>query len=579
MRYFWHFLRNYKKETTVLFFFVMLNTAAESIGLGMLLPFFQTVFSASLPQEKASVFLKPFLDFFPAEHQIYIIGGGILALLIFKSLFTLVQTAYAAHFEWRVLREWSTGIMERYMRSPYSFVISRTQGLLLNNVIAEPPNAIKFIEVALLLTSRLLLMLGLYLILFLVHWQMTVAISIIAIIIVMLVYRITRTIATTYGTIKLQWNQQLHANAAENISAVRQIKTFSLEERVCKRFGGILANISKLVIRFKIIQVFPDMLAEIPIAFFSIGAIIYLFTSQGPKALSYVPTIALFAVIGLRLFSCASIIIKNRLLFFSLLASLKVIFENTTRKAEFEILDKGISVGNLETDIVVENLSFSYGARKALFNNLNMRIPFQKATAIIGGSGSGKSTFADLLIGLYQPDAGKILINHQDLQTLQLSSWRKQVGFVSQDTLLFHASIRENILAGKPEASDEEVIAAAKKARAHEFIQHFPRGYETIVGDRGLALSGGQRQRIAIARAMIRNPHFFIFDEATSSLDYETEKLIQQTIMSFAEEKTVLIITHRLLSIANVELIYRLENGIIVQSGTAKEIFKQGFSD
>jgi len=193
----------------------------------------------------------------------------------------------------------------------------------------------------------------------------------------------------------------------------------------------------------------------------------------------------------------------------------------------------------------------------------------------VGKSGCGKSSLVDLLCGLYKGYKGKIIIGDTELRKLSLSSWRKTIGFVSQDTFLFNESVRENILLGKHDASEEEIKAAARMAYSHEFIENLSKGYDTVLGDRGQKLSGGQRQRITVARALIRSPELLIFDEATSALDSESERLIQQSIEDLSECKTIIIISHRISTVKNADVIYVMDKGCIIESGTYEELMEK----
>jgi ATP-binding cassette subfamily B protein len=192
--------------------------------------------------------------------------------------------------------------------------------------------------------------------------------------------------------------------------------------------------------------------------------------------------------------------------------------------------------------------------------------------ALVGRSGSGKTTIAKLLLGLYPPTEGKILIDGYDVTTLSLRSLRRQIGVVDQDTFLFGGTIRENISLGFPEASLEEVIEAAQLAGAHTFIRNLPMGYETQIGEGGGMLSGGQRQRLAIARALLGNPRLLILDEATSHLDAESERIIQTNLSKILQNRTTLIIAHRLSTVRHADLILVLDHGILVESGTHEQL-------
>ncbi|MFM6755388.1 MAG: ABC transporter ATP-binding protein, partial [Dolichospermum sp.] len=222
------------------------------------------------------------------------------------------------------------------------------------------------------------------------------------------------------------------------------------------------------------------------------------------------------------------------------------------------------------------NISFAYHQGKTVLHNFNLDIQPGMTVALVGSSGSGKSTIAKLAARFYDPKQGRILMDEHDLRDISLDSLRSHLGNVSQETLLLYGTIRDNIVYGKLDATDAEIEAAAKAANAHDFIISFPNGYNSIVGERGVKLSGGQRQRLAIARVLVKNPHFVILDEATSALDTESEKLIQESLTELLKGRTSLVIAHRLSTIQNADLIVVLEGGKIVEMGTHTELITKG---
>ncbi|MGC8784174.1 MAG: ABC transporter ATP-binding protein [Armatimonadota bacterium] len=223
-----------------------------------------------------------------------------------------------------------------------------------------------------------------------------------------------------------------------------------------------------------------------------------------------------------------------------------------------------------------ENVSFAYhrGGRLVL-DNISFEMHPGTVVAVVGHSGAGKSTLADLIPRFYDPTSGRVLIDGIDIRTVQIASLRKQIGIVPQETLLFAGTIRDNIAYAVPDATDEQVIEAAKAAHAHEFIQRLEKGYETLVGERGVRLSGGERQRIAIARAILKNPRILILDEATSSLDTASEALVQQALEELMQGRTTLVIAHRLSTVVNADQILVLEHGRIVEQGTHQQLMAQ----
>jgi ABC-type multidrug transport system fused ATPase/permease subunit len=228
---------------------------------------------------------------------------------------------------------------------------------------------------------------------------------------------------------------------------------------------------------------------------------------------------------------------------------------------------EAIEATQLRGEIVFENVSFNYGDGQEVLKKISFTIAPRQTVALIGASGAGKSTILSLLLRLYQPQAGAISIDGVNIKKYRRESLRREIGVVLQDSVLFGTTVRENIAYGKPDATAEEIIAAAKAANAHDFILALENGYETIISERGTSLSGGQRQRIAIARALIRNAPILIMDEPMTGLDVESEAAVRQALQRLMAGKTCLIITHDLGAATEADLILVLQDGAIVERG------------
>ncbi|MDA9162946.1 ABC transporter ATP-binding protein/permease, partial [Alphaproteobacteria bacterium] len=227
-----------------------------------------------------------------------------------------------------------------------------------------------------------------------------------------------------------------------------------------------------------------------------------------------------------------------------------------------------------EASIRFENVSFDYDVRRTIIQNISFEVPDGKKVAIVGPTGAGKSTISRLLFKFYNPKSGSIYVNNQNIKEISQQSLRKIIGVVPQDTVLFNETIYYNISYGNPEAAEQEIYEAAKNADIHEFIKTLPDGYNTLVGERGLKLSGGEKQRVAIARAILKKPSIFFFDEATSALDTTTEKEIQKNLEMISNNKTTLVIAHRLSTAADADNIIVLDKGEIIEQGRHKELLE-----
>lgn len=239
--------------------------------------------------------------------------------------------------------------------------------------------------------------------------------------------------------------------------------------------------------------------------------------------------------------------------------------------------EDAVELTGVKGSITFEDVSFQYkDGTENVLNHIDLEVPEGAYMALVGSSGAGKSTLCSLIPRFYDVTGGKIKIDGHDIRHVTLKSLRNQIGMVQQDVYLFAGSIYENIAYGKPGATREEVIQAAKNANAHEFIMSFPNGYDTDIGQRGIKLSGGQKQRLSIARVFLKNPPILIFDEATSALDNESERIVQESLEKLAKNRTTFVIAHRLTTIQNAEKILVLTEEGIAESGTHEELLKQG---
>ncbi|HET9943709.1 MAG TPA: ABC transporter ATP-binding protein [Terriglobia bacterium] len=257
-------------------------------------------------------------------------------------------------------------------------------------------------------------------------------------------------------------------------------------------------------------------------------------------------------------------------------AGLDRMLEVLNENPETEDPDRHVEIGPIEGHVKFENVTFEYDAGKPVLRNISLDARPGSSTALVGSSGSGKSTLIGLVAAFAKPLTGRVWVDGEDLSTVDLDSYRSQLGVVLQDNFLFDGSIKENILFGKPDATDTEIQEAARVARVDEFAAQFEQGLETIIGERGVKLSGGQRQRVAIARAILANPRILILDEATSSLDSESEALIQEGLSALMRGRTTFVIAHRLSTIRGADQILVLERGEIIERGTHAELLKLG---
>jgi ATP-binding cassette subfamily B protein len=381
-------------------------------------------------------------------------------------------------------------------------------------------------------------------------------------------FRFTKTIASRYTRIR-NAIETLNANLSNSISGILTVKSFNREE---KEFARIISSSTEVKsANYHAIRLSAAFIPIIRIA------ILFGFTATlligGFMALDGEINVAMYSVL---------LFITQRLLWpltelgdtFDLyqraMASFKRI--NALKNTRPEIKDGSVESNGIDKSINFQNVNFSYVENFPVLNDISLNIKKGSTTAIVGSTGSGKSTLIKLLLRLYDVDSGHILFDDIDIKDLEIHTLRKNIGLVSQDIFLFEGTVFENIAYGNLEASEKEIWEAAKLSESDEFINLLPNKKDTVVGERGQKLSGGQRQRISIARAILKNPEILILDEATSAVDNETEAAIQRSLDTLKEGRTVVAIAHRLSTIRNADIIYVLEKGRIVESGTHEEL-------
>jgi subfamily B ATP-binding cassette protein MsbA len=259
-----------------------------------------------------------------------------------------------------------------------------------------------------------------------------------------------------------------------------------------------------------------------------------------------------------------------------LFASAERVFEIMDTESEMREDDENkIELTDIEGEVVYDNVTFAYNRDEIVLKDISLTAEPGEVVALVGHSGAGKTTMVDLIPRFFDPIKGRMRVDGHDLKDVKIDSLRDFIGIVPQETILFSGSLRDNIAYGDLEADEEAIQAAAKAANAHDFIMAFPDGYDTIVGERGVGLSGGQKQRISIARAILKNPKILILDEATSSLDSESEALVQEALEHLMENRTTFIIAHRLSTIRNADKIVVVEQGEIMEMGSHQELLKK----
>jgi ABC-type multidrug transport system fused ATPase/permease subunit len=574
------FICKRKKVLLLLIGVMFLCAILEALSVAAFFPLFTLLQGVEGPEE--ATFFRNITNFviglLPIENKL--VSMSIIVFIVFSAsqLISYINEVLSSWWRYRLTRETQNELFRKYMHSPYSLFLNRKHGELLYNCYNVPGNACQVWLILPTFFVAVLKTLTVSAVLLSLQYQFSLALFAMGIIFFYLIRYIAKSRSIVYGEARLVAHRAQAELISEAVSGIRQLKAFFLEKLWINKFAKAVNDFVTVAQKDAIITALPRRLVEtcgIGLICLLVIGMTYMYDED--KRLIILPTIGVFAVAIQRILPAVSQLGNLRLQFVGILPNLELLYNELNLKIEEE--DRGdIPFTDFNKGIRLQNVEFAYNNHESLFKGINLCFNKSKITAIVGSSGAGKTTLIDIIMRLYSINAGEILVDNTDFYSIRREDWLGRIGFVSQDTFIFNASIRENIKVGKEGASDEEMTMSATLAFADEFIEKMPDGYDTIVGDRGLKLSGGQRQRIAIARALIRDPEIIIFDEATSALDNVSEQKIKEAIKQLGRTKTIIISAHRLTTVQDADNIYVLDHGEVVEEGTHHELFsKEGY--
>jgi subfamily B ATP-binding cassette protein MsbA len=503
-----------------------------------------------------------------------LIALGIIGLYFVKGLFTYGQEYLSYYVSNKVIVDLRLKLYDHLQGQSLSFFSQWPTGELLSRMM----NDINNLQLTILtsftaIIPQTVLLLGLLVYIFILNWQL----SLLTLIAFPLIVQLMRFFAGGLRRISERVQQKtadITSQVQETVSQIRVVQAFTMEKVENEKFkqqnDHAFAEIMRAV---EILSTQTPVVALLQ-ATAAVG-IVWLGGWQIingqltlPQLISFATALGIMTDPGSTLSKAFAIIQQGS-------ASIKRIFELLATKSTITDSPNACPLPRVNGRVQFNRVSFSY-SQEAVLSNINLEIEPGEAIALIGRTGAGKSTLANLLPRFYDPTAGQVIIDGYDLREVTLRSLRQQVAVVPQEIALFQGTIRENIAYGQPAATETAIIDAAKLANAHQFITAFPDGYDTQVGERGTKLSGGERQRVAIARAILRDPRILILDEATSALDPETEALIRDALEKLMKGRTSVIIAHRLYTIEHVDRVVVLDSGKIVEVGPHAELIARG---
>ena len=499
----------------------------------------------------------------------------ILAIGAVRAVAGYGQRYYGEWLTHRVAYDLRNDYYDHVQRLPFRFHDRTQTGDLMSRATSDISETERFVGIGLMdLVATILLLVGVAIAMFLENARLAALALIPLPVLVVATIRFGGQIRPRFKSIQEQL-AVLSTTMQESLTGIRVVKAFAREPHELQRFDR--ENDKWFHRRHRVIKMWAN---NWPFFSFTLSVSVFLLLwFGGPQVLVGTITVGtLFVMISYVLMLNGPV---QRLGFLVNLAatagaSAGRVFEITDQRPEVADEADGVALDHIEGAVAFENVAFSYRPESPVLKSVSFQVAPGQTIALMGPTGSGKSTITSLLARFYDPSEGTVRIEGIDTRDWQLTALRRHIGTVLQDSFLFSASIAENIAYGRPAAARADIVAAAKAARAHEFITSFQDGYETQVGERGVTLSGGQKQRIAIARALLTDPRILILDDSTSSVDTETEYLIQQALNVLMEGRTTFVIAQRLLTLKSADHILVLQDGEIVQRGVHDQLLAAG---
>jgi len=508
--------------------------------------------------------------------MLHIVSFSLLILFLFRGMIGSLSVITSYKLQNAIIFRFRNLLYDRIQKLSLSYFEKEKRGPIVSRVMQDVMDCNQIITTGFTTIIRAVItLIATLLILIRLDWKLTLVSMIPMPFISVLIYRYKQRALEGFRQQKKKRAEVL-STLQENIYGIKEIKTFTQEPYEMKRFSQkgrnffkIQMHIGRLAATYQPLIIFVSSIGTIIILWYGGFQVI-----QGHLTIGTM--VAFIGYIGV-LYSPLEQINQVSTIFQSAQASAERIFEILDMAPEVEDKKNAIVLPHkIEGNVVFKNVSFGYKKREEVLRDISFQARAGETVAIVGPSGSGKTTLISLIPRFYDIDRGEILIEGRNIKDYQLTYLRKQIGIVLQEPFLFNGTVAENISFGKLDATIEEIIQVAKAARAHSFICELPEGYDTEVGEQGNQLSGGQKQRIAIARALLKNPPILILDEATSSVDSETERLIQEALEKLMKGRTSFVIAHRLSTVRNADKIIVLKEGRIVETGSHRDLLETG---
>ena len=575
VRLLWAFLNpSERKALSGLFVLMLVGTLLETASVALLVPVLAVLTSSNSEINLPFGTIQTNLD---QNVLIWSVIIGVLFLYIVKNVFlgfsVWIQRGYLTKLSARI----ASRILETYILQPFAFHLQKNSSLLIRNTQDASAVVGGGIEPLLSMVSEGLIIAALLIVLVIVEPVGTFLVVSTLLVATMMFHRLSDRKLQDWGTRRQFEKGRIIQTIQQSLGAIKDLQVLNREDWFILEHNKHQVSDQSLLRKIITVQSMPRLWLEV-MAIGGLTGLVGVMLSAGNEPKEIVPVVGLFAATAFRVLPSVNKVVGSR----QLLKVSRNTIETIYSDLQLPLLSKsGLKEETLGFEkLNVQNLTFNYeGIADSVLNNVNVYIQKGEAVGFVGQSGSGKSTLIDIMLGLLEPQNGSVLINGQTIENVK-QSWQKQIGYIPQTIFLMDDSLRRNIALGIADSEIDEVAIreALKSAQLEDFVASLPEGLDTVVGERGVRLSGGQRQRIGIARALYHRPSVLVLDEATSSLDTETEHGVMQAVQALQGDKTVIIVAHRLSTVEYCDRLYRLDAGRIVDEGTFDEVMNRSQS-
>ena len=565
-------IRGKSYSLILLYLLVIGSTAIEAIGIASFYPLaemFQDANQVSSYRDKLAAWVSAVGSLNQEQFLSYSLVA-IAALFVFKNVFLALAGYGNIWVVTHLYRSWMNRIFKIYMDKSYSFFMENKAGDLVQRKIMQTQKTAAALRIFTMLLGSLTTIFGVFLVLCFVSLEVTLTIIVLMIPVYYITMKISRGRIYKAGDSIVKLEKRGFELITEVLSGIKQVKVFCAENHFQRQIQKIWHEHSRHSIQNQFMSTLPRPILEAMVVIGGVCTMLITMRTSGYEK-NIMPMLAVFAMGIYRILPLAAASSAQAMSIASLVPSAETVANLLSEKVEKE---KGLALSAMTDKIEFQNVSFSYSKREMVLDNLSLTFENNNFYGVVGVSGSGKSTIIDLMAGFFKPQKGRVSIDGVDLSDADVSTWLCQLGLISQEAFIFSGTIEDNICFGVDvdDRDQGRIKEATQIAYADEFIDTLPEGYQTMVGERGVKLSGGQRQRLAIARAIYLDPPVLIFDEATSSLDANSEKKVQEAIEALHSKRTVIVVAHRLVTVAHADYIYVIENGCLTEEGTHEKL-------